>query len=155
MRKFWMLIIIALQLFILIFAFEQPAKSETLYVSIREDTYLNGRERPSTKSFITMRLFNGDVLEAITFDGEWVEVVGGESGTSFVKAEYLSELKIPVFYTNVSGGRVRVRKTPQSSKTVAWIASNDTIKISRKIMDWGYTHGGWVNLSYFEKKETD
>ena len=153
MRKLLIFIIIVLQLIVLLFMLSEPASGETLYVSIREGTYLNGRERPSTKAGITMRLFDGDAVDAIAFDGEWVEVIGGESGTSFVKAQYLSKLKEPAMYVNASGGRVRVRKTPQSSKITAWIGSDDIIKISKQIMNWGYTHGGWVDLSYFELVE--
>lgn len=129
-----------------------PAVAETVYVSIREGTYLNGREHPSTRSHITMRLFNGDALEIVSFDGEWVEVEGGESGTSFVKAEYLSEVNSPVSYTNTSGGRVRVRRSPSNSTAIDWIRSGETIAISKVIAGWGYTHGGWVDLSFFEAK---
>ena len=152
MRKFGIFVAGALLLISLLVALGEPAGAESIYVVIREGTYLNGRQYPSTKAHITMRLFNGDELEAISFNGEWVEVVGGESGTSFVKTEYLSEVKDPVSYINVSDGRVRVRKSPSSNQTVCWIKAGQAVTITREILGWGYTHGGWVDLSYFDLK---
>ena len=102
MRRFFVFFVTAIAIILLIVFLGEPASAETLYVSIREGTYLNGREFPSTKSHITMRLFNGDSVEAISFNGEWVEVRGGESGTSFIKSQYLSELIKPVYYENIS-----------------------------------------------------
>lgn len=152
MRQFLIFLLSALLLASILFFLGHPAEAETVYVSIREGTYLNGRMRPSTRSCVTMRLFNGDSLEVVSFDGEWVQVVGGESGTSYVKAEYLSELSSPVQYTNVSGGRVRIRKAPSSSKAIGWVGANQTILISRQISGWGYYRNGWVDLSFFEAK---
>ena len=152
MKKFGIFVAFVLLLVSLLVALGEPAGAESVYVVIRDGTYLNGREHPSTKAHITMRLFNGDKLEVVSFNGEWVEVVGGESGTSFVKAEYLSEVKNPVSYINISGGRVRVRKSPFSNQAVSWIKSGQTVTITRQILGWGYTHGGWVDLSYFQPK---
>lgn len=134
------------------FLFVSSACAQTVFVSISPSSYLNGRARPSTKSEITMRLYKGDELEAISFSGEWVEVVGGETGTSFCKAIYLSEINEPVWFINTSGGRVRVRKTPVDGKSTGWISSGDTIKVTKIVMGWGYTSLGWVDLSYFTQK---
>lgn len=152
MRKLIIGFMIAFLIFLVIFNLNHIAASETLYVCIDKHTYLNGRARPSKKAEITMRLYDGDDVEAIRFCDEWIEVIGGESGTSFIKADYLSEIKSPVVYVNASKGRVRVRKTPDSNQTVSWIKAGETIKITRQIMGWGYTHGGWVDLQYFSKK---
>ena len=154
-RSFVFCVVVAAILAIALLLLGEPAQAENasvVYVSIREGTFLNGRMKPSTKSSITMRLFNGDMLEAISFDGEWVEVIGGESGTSYVKAQYLSELQEPAYFRNVSGGRVRVRKSPESSRTTAWVSSGQRIKISRVLLGWGYTKDGWVDLQYFQKE---
>lgn len=125
--------------------------SESHSVIISEGTYLNGREKPSKKSFITMRLFRGDVVEVIGFSGDWAQVVGGESGTSFVKAKYLSTILEPAKYQNVSGGRVKVRTEPVSGKTAAWISSGKTVTVHSVVFGWGRISSGWIDLSYFER----
>jgi hypothetical protein len=134
------------------FLFVSSACAETVYVCVSEDSYLNGRARPSTKAEITMRLYNGDELEAVSFSNDWVEVIGGESGTSWCKAIYLSEIKEPLWFVNTSGGRVRARKTPVDGKGTGWVSSRDTIKVTKIVMGWGYTSIGWVDLSYFTQK---
>lgn len=123
------------------------------FVIISEDTYLNGREKPSKRSFITMRLFRGDQVEVIGFSGDWAEVIGGESGTSFVKAKYLSTILEPAKYRNTSGGRVKVRTHPVSGSTAAWISSGKTVTVQAIVSGWGRISSGWIDLSYFEKVE--
>ena len=152
-RAFVLCVVVATLLSLALLFLGSPAEAETVCVSIREGTYLNGRMKPSTKSSVTMRLFNGDELEAVALAGEWVEVIGGESGTSFVKAQYLNEIKSPVYYRNISNGRVRVRKTPEGNQTVAWIPKNKCVKVSRQLMGWGRINDGWIDLQYFQKEE--
>lgn len=123
------------------------------YVNISEGTYLNGREKPSKKSFITMRLFRGDKVNVLGFSGDWAEVEGGESGTSFVKAKYLSTILEPVRFRNVSSGRVRVRTEPVSGSTAAWLSSGKTVTVLSIVSGWGRIASGWIDLSYFEKVE--
>lgn len=130
--------------------FLSSANAQTVYVCISEDSYLNGRARPSTRAEITMRLYNGDELEVVRFCGEWVEIIGGESGTSFCKAKYVSEVKDPVFCVNASGGRVRIRSSAIDGKGVGWVKAGGTVKVTRQLLGWGYIGTGWVDLSYFE-----
>lgn len=121
------------------------------FVNISEGTYLNGREKPSKKACITMRLFRGDQVEVVGFSGDWAEIEGGESGTSFVKLKYLSTILEPAKYKNVSGGRVKVRSHPISGKTTAWVSSGKTITVHSVVSGWGNIASGWVDLSFFEE----
>ena len=112
MKKFFVLILVAFLLF-------STTKAETVYVRISDDSYLNGRAEPHKRAEVTMKLYNGDSLEAVGFHGEWIEVVGGESGTSFCKAQYLSEIKDPVLYTNTSGNMIAANATLSTSNLTA------------------------------------
>lgn len=125
--------------------------SESHYVMISEGTYLNGREKPSKKSFITMRLFRGDTVDVIGFSGDWAEVIGGESGTSFVKAKYLSTVLEQAKYKNISCGRVKVRKEPVSGSIAAWIPTDKIVTVHAIVSGWGRIRSGWIDLSYFER----
>lgn len=146
-RLFSILVILVVFLFTPLFS----CLSESHYVMISEESYLNGREKPSKKAFITMRLFRGDVVDVIGFSGDWAHIIGGESGTSFVKAKYLSTILEPVKYQNVSCGRVKVRTHPVSGSTAAWISSGKTVTVHSIVSGWGRISSGWIDLSYFER----
>lgn len=146
-RLFSLLVILVVFLFTPLFS----CLSESHYVIISEGTYLNGREKPSKKACITMRLFRGDVVDVIGFSGDWAEVYGGESGTSFIKAKYLSTILEPAKYQNISGGRVKVRKEPVSGSTAAWISTGKTVTVHAIVSGWGRISSGWIDLSYFER----
>lgn len=149
MKQFVAFAVIAIILVSFLLILGPPAAAETVYVCISDHSYLNGRCAPSKNAEVTMKLFNGDELEIVALRGEWAEVVGGESGTSFCKIKYLSEIREPVSFTNTSGGRVRVRHNPVDGKTVGWIEAGKTVTVSKQILGWGYTKSGWVDLSYF------
>lgn len=121
--------------------------AETLYVCTDGDD-LNGRERPDKHSPIMMKIPNGDTVEALSTKDGWVEVVGGESNTSWCKAEYLSSVQDAVSFRNTSGGRVFVRDGIEGAKTGV-IRANKAITVTRQIFGWGYTGFGWVDLQFF------
>ena len=109
--------------------------AETLYVCTDGDD-LNGRERPDKHSPIMMKIPNGDTVEALSTKDGWVEVVGGESNTSWCKAEYLSSVQEAVSFRNTSGGRVFVRECIEGAKTGV-IRANKAITVTRQIFGWG------------------
>lgn len=124
-----------------------------MYVCVDEGSFLNGRAEPSRYSEATMRLYNGYEVEVVGSSGDWLEIVGGESGTSFVKAEYISEFKEPVEYVNVSGGRVFIRDGIEGKTTGKVVKAKKTVRVTIVMNNWGYIGSGWVNLKYFEPKE--
>lgn len=123
------------------------ASAETLYVTA---TKLNGRAKPTKNSTVEMRLERGDAVEPLRFQNGWVEVVGGEFGTAWLSMDYLSEIKEPKKFQNISGGRVKVRKSPEG-KHVDWIKTGKVVTVERIISGWGYTSRGWIDLQYFEE----
>lgn len=95
-----------------------------------------------------MKIPNGDTVEALSTKDGWVEVVGGESNTSWCKAEYLSSVQDAVSFRNTSGCRVFVRDGIEGAKTGV-IRANKAITVTRQIFGWGYTDSGWVDLQFF------
>lgn len=127
------------------------AISETLYVCTNGDD-LNGRAAPSKNADIEMRIPNGDIVEAVSYSGGWVEVLGGETGTVWCKAEYLSSDQEAAEYRNLSGGRVFIRDGIEGAKTGLVVRANGIVAVTRQINGWGYIGKGWVNLKYFDQQ---
>ena len=141
-------IIILILLFLTIVINNVMAESTTLVVTVDE---LNGRAEPTTKSSIEMRLYKDDEVTFVSYTDGWVEIIGGETGTVFCKAEYLSEKNANLgTYKNISGGRVHVRDSIEG-KRIDSIAANKNIEVSSIILNWGYIGNGWVDLQYFEQ----
>lgn len=117
-----------------------------LYVTA---TKLNGRAKPTRKSSVEARFERGDAVTPTgQIHGEWIEVYGGETGTVWCHMDYLSELANLCVYQNTSGGRVKIRKTP-NGKHVNWLKNNAVVKIINVIGDWGQIEDvGWVCMQY-------
>jgi len=95
----------------------------TMYIHVRDGTYLNGRYDATKDSAIEMRLHRGDAVEVVTLDGRWAEIVGGEAGTCWCCVDYLAEYppdEDAPLYTVVANGRVRVRQSPDG-ETVRYL----------------------------------
>lgn len=141
-------IIIFVLLFLTIVINNSMAESTTLVVTVDE---LNGRAEPTTKSSVEMHLYKDDEVTFVSYTDGWVEIIGGETGTVFCKAEYLSEKDANLgTYKNISGGRVNVRDNIEGKK-INSIAANKNIEVSSIILNWGYIGNGWVDLQYFEQ----
>lgn len=124
-----------------------------LYVTVR---LLNGREHPNTDSSCEARFEKGDTVEAIQInENGWIEVYGGETGTVWCKAEYLSENPEPRYWKNTSGGSVNIRRNPSiEARREGRIKAGRVMRISAEVFGWGYIKNqGWVDLSYFERVE--
>lgn len=127
-----------------------PGLGETLFVVTNGDC-LNGRARPDKHAPVEARFDNGEAVEALSIQNGWVEVIGGETGTVWCKAEYLSDSQSDsATYRNTSGGRVFVRNEPSGKKT-GRIDAGKKVTVSRQIGNWGYIGSGWVDLSFFER----
>lgn len=148
MKRFLAIVFLLLFVWSVVALLFHGASAETLYAcTVRDD--LNGRSRPSTSAPIEMRIPPGDAVEAVSYKDGWVEVVGGESGTVWCKAEYLSSTQDAVYFKNTSGGRVFLRNGIEGAKTGV-VKANKVVLVTRQIFGWGYIGNGWVDLSYFE-----
>lgn len=92
----------------------QPAEadipSQTMYVLVDQDSWLNIRERPTLHADVTIRMERGDVLEvySVSKDG-WAEI-SRASDAGYCRAEYLTDtlLETPVPYL-ATAGKLMVR----------------------------------------------
>lgn len=129
--------------------FSRACAEETLYCTA---SLLNGRAEPSKNARVEAQFEYGAELTVVGYNGEWVEVVGGETGTVFVSAKYVAASLEATKYQNVSGGRVFIREEPDGEKTNQCVKANKTITICASSNGWGYIDGrGWVDLSYFSE----
>lgn len=125
------------------------AAAENYYVIA---DFLNGRAAPSKNSSVEARFECGDIVTPIQLnENGWVEVYGGETGTVWCKAEYVSACSSPIYYE--AEKTVNLRKNPSyESKIVSKIKKGRTMKISAEVFGWGYIRKqGWVDLSYFRE----
>ena len=126
------------------------AEGNVMYVCVHASSHLNGRAKPSKNSEITMKLYNGEEVEVVDIRSDgWIEIVGGETGTSFVSDKYVSQTIEQYKVTNVSDGRIKVRETIDG-KVVDYVKKGETVTILQTMSEWGRISKGWVKLEYFE-----
>lgn len=129
--------------------FSRACAEETLYCTV---SLLNGRAEPSKNAHVEAQFERGTELTVVGYSGEWVEVIGGETGTVFVCARYVAASLEDVKYQNASGGRVFIREAPGGKKTNQCVKANKIITVCASSNGWGYIDGcGWVDLSYFNE----
>lgn len=141
---------------LLIAAHMVPAEALTLYAAHKEDE-LNVRQSPNGSR--VGYLLPGDSGEYIRQDGEWVLLaLGIEDGKGWVNAQYLTvDPAAAGQYTNASGGRVRIRKTP-AGKASGWLESGKTVDVTAVLPDangdlWGKTKKGYIAMKYLERRQ--
>ena len=113
---------------------------------------LNGREQPTKKAQIGGMYYFGDELRPtgrISRDREWVEIYGGEAGTVWVKACYVSERFSAFTVTNENNGKVKIRSKMGAGKVKGYVKNGKSIEIDRVVLGWGHCSKGWVDLEYF------
>ena len=150
-------VLLVLVIIAMIFVFIDSAKSEgndydgtVLYVTASQ---LYGRYTPKKNGIIEALFDKGDKVIATgewSKDMLWVEVYGGECGTVWCKAEYLSEINEPVTMENTFGYKIKVRSKPgKSGKVKGYVKGYQKITVTQIVLGWGRTKKGWVDLSYF------
>ena len=86
----------------------------------------------------------------ISQDCEWVEVYGGETGTVWVAARYVTERMDGFTVKNLNNGRIRIRaKLGGKGKLKGYVGHGKSIVIDRVVLGWGHCSRGWVDLEYF------
>ena len=125
----------------------------TMYVHVRDGTYLNGRHDATKDSAIEMRLHRGDAVEVVNLEGGWAEIVGGEAGTCWCCVDYLADYppdQGAPLYAVVTNGRVRVRQSPDG-ETVRYLQDSDTVEVRFVVDGWAYIGDGYVMTDYLER----
>ena len=115
---------------------------------------MNGRTNPRKTAFIECRFDHGDKLTATgewSEDNHWIEVYGGESGTVWVYADYVSERKEGFTVKNLDHQQVKIRSRPVDGKLKGYLKKNKTIEVDQVVLGWGKTPRGWIDLDYVEE----
>ena len=146
-RNFWIVLVILVVLFaVMKNAFGEEPVSMTVIAS-----QLNGRAWPTTKSRQEAFFDYGDVIESTgkwSDDRKWVEIKGGEGGTVWCMAKYLTE-RMDCFVASNEGRRsVKIRNVPVDGKVVGYLKGGKAVKISQVILGWGKCKSGWIDLDY-------
>lgn len=117
-------------------------------------TLLNGRAEPKKKSEVTARFDNGDVLTAISWskNHHWIEVRGGETGTSWVWWQYLTETEELKYFYNDTNSKVKIRKEPYG-RVIGYLKKGNEILVDQTLFGWGHCSKGWVDLNYLREED--
>ena len=114
---------------------------------------LNGRASPSKKAKIEARFDQGDDILATgewSEDHHWIEVVGGETGTVWVYADYVSENKGHFYVINENYKQVKIRARPIDGKITGYLKRGKIIDVTSVVLGWGKTDKGWIDLMKVE-----
>ena len=127
----------------------------TMYVHVRDGTYLNGRHDPAKDSAVEMRLYRGDAVTVIAVNGNWAKIEGSEAGTCWCSIAYLADYppgETAQLCTVSSDGRVRVRRSP-NGETLRYVCDGDTVEVRFAVDGWAYLGDGYVMTEFLERRE--
>ena len=131
----------------------ETAEEKPLYVVA---DVLNGRAHPTKKAPVEAVFDYGDRLTTtgkLSKDREWVEVLGGESGTVWVHVNYVSERFTEFQVINANNGKIKIRSKLMGGKVKGYVNHGKAIWIDRVVLGWGHTSKGWVDLDYFIEED--
>lgn len=154
MKKILCLILVTLVLMGTVVA-EEIEEQTYAYVMVE---LLNGRARPSKKSFQEAMFDYGDPLKETgewSADHKWIEVYGGETGTVWVSIKYVSERKDVFTVRNEAYKRIKIRKTPVSGKITGYLKKGKELEIDSVVLGWGHCSKGWIDLSLVAEVDND
>ena len=136
-------------------ALTEEVKPVYAYVTVK---LLNGRDRPSKRGIKEALFDYGDPLIETgewSADHNWIEVVGGETGTVWVHIKYVSEVKLPFFVQNTDYSSVKIRSHPVDGKLSGSLKKGKKLLIDQVVMGWGHSSKGWIDLSLVAEVESD
>lgn len=121
------------------------------YVTVK---LLNGRARPNKKGFVEARFDYKDSLVETgewSEDHNWIEVLGGETGTVWVHIKYVTEREAVFYVENVEYREVKIRKHPIDGKVSGRLKKGQQIMIDQVVLGWGHCSKGWIDLYYVDE----
>lgn len=143
----WIGLVIAILIVTLAMA-QGIALADAMYTVTVSD-YCNVREAPDKDSADTGDLYAGDTVTGTGYQSGWVQVDASvEAGTGWVREDLLTLADFPTGrYTNNTGGRVNIRKTPDG-KHAHWLDAGRTVDVIRWVdvdgTAWAYTQKGYI-----------
>lgn len=132
----------------------EDSKEVQMYVIASQ---LNGRAFPTKKAQIEARFDYGEVVTSTgrwSEDMKWVEIKGGDSGTCWCKADYLTERLHPFTVENEHKTKIKIRSLP-NGKARSYLGPGRTLKITQVVLGWGKSKRGWVDLEYLIELEDE
>jgi len=126
---------------------EEPEDNVVLYVVV---DLLNGRDRPNRHGTKEAMFDYGDSLTPTgrwSADHNWIEVYGGESGTVWVCAKYVSEIAGSFYVENLDYSQVKIRKRPIDGRLTGYLKRGKALLIDQVVLGWGHCSKGWIDLS--------
>lgn len=120
--------------------------------------WCNIRERPDKDSADTGNLYAGDTVTGTGYQSGWVQVDASvEAGTGWVREDLLTLADYHVGkYTNASGGRVHIRKTPDGDHA-HWLDAGHSVDVIRWVdvdgVAWAYTKRGYIDGGCLEANQ--
>ena len=112
--------------------------------------YCNVRELPGKDSADIGDLYAGETVAGIGYQAGWVQVsVALEVTSGWVREDMLTLADYPAGrYTNASGGRVHIRKTPDGDHA-HWLDAGHTVDVIRWVsvdgVAWAVTERGYID----------
>ena len=156
----WAVILLAVALVVLLIRTARADEPVTMYC-VSTDSYVNIREKPSTKARAGGRLDFGDSVSVSgsTTDSSgtvWYKVEGvTEQGYGYVCANYLilsEPQKCSLTATVNASGRVAVyRRVDGKRKT--WAKAGSTLTVKIRSDSWCLTDKGWIKAAYLQFDE--
>ena len=137
-----------------------PALADAQY-TVTVDDWCNVRALPDKSSEDEGDLYAGDTVTGTGYQDGWVQVrTSVEAGTGWVRADLLTLADYPTGrYSNTSGGRVNIRKTPyvNDDNHAHWLDAGHSVEVERWVdvsgTAWAYTNRGYVDGGYLEAAE--
>jgi len=117
--------------------------------------WCNVREKPRKDSIDAGNLYAGDTVTGTGYQAGWVQVEASvEAGTGWVREDLLTLADYPVgTYTNSTGGRVHIRKTPDGDHA-HWLDAGHSVDVTRWVdvdgVAWAVTKRGYIKSDCLE-----
>lgn len=150
----WIGLVIAI-LIVALSLLQNVALADALYIITVSD-YCNVRESPDKDSADTGNLYAGDTVTGTGYQAGWVQVDASvEAGTGWVREDLLTLADYTAGkYTNNTGGRVHIRKTPDGDHA-HWLGAGHTVDVIRWVdvdgVVWAYTKKGYIKFDCLEE----
>jgi len=157
MKKFFMVLLFILVVAMVVLASPSgySAIGETMYVSVKDNTWLNGRAEPNMQANIECHFSDKDTVTVLDMADGWAKVQeGGEAPFSYVKWDYLTaSLDGPHPMQVASNGRVRIRNNPNGKEIVGYAENGDVVNVAFFFSGWAKTDKGWINTDYLSEQQ--
>ena len=149
----WLVLVIAI-LLVALSLLQNVALADAQYTVTVSD-WCNVRELPDKQSADTGNLYAGDTVTGTGYQAGWVQVDASvEAGTGWVREDLLTLADYTTGrYTNNTGGRVHIRKTPDGDHA-HWLGAGHHVDVIRWVdvdgVAWAVTKRGYIDGSYLE-----